>query len=443
MVACWVGDVVTLTINTKRRSRLDFMNNDPIRNTVRYYIIVLLAVSIISTEAFSAEPQTAEEFLTRGNELHEQGQYDKAIIDYSDAIKLDPNNEVAIYHRGYTYLLKGKLENATIDFSKSIQLNPTNLKAYYFRGVILKEKKEYQKALADFSKVIEIDPKSALSVLSYHKRAIIWIILRNLDQAIQDSTSVIRLNPDFGAAYYLRGNSWQLKGNNKNAIRDFSVAVRFFPNTFELYESRAQCYEPIGELSLSIEDYSKAIELKPMNANLYIQRGIAYYLNKDYGDSINDFTQTIQYDPKLAVAYQNRAIAYQTIHKYKPAISDFKNVIRLDPSNYLIHDYLARLLSSAPEDELRDGTQAVESAKMSLKLSNGRHVEAIDTLAAAYAEIGDFDNAIKYQEEAIKKTTSPTVKKKYSARLRLYQQEKPYRLPQANPTESSIEPLVQ
>jgi len=90
-------------------------------------------------------------------------------------------------------------------------------------------------------------------------------------------------------------------------------------------------------------------------------------------------------------------------------------------------DGRAWLWATCPDAQLRDGKRAVQSAARACELTGWKDAGALDTLAAAYAEAGDFSKAIESQERAIKLFTDVTLRKVGEARLKLYRDGKPYR----------------
>ena len=77
-------------------------------------------------------------------------QYDRAIADFTRAIRLEPNDADAYYGRGTALGEKGEHDNAIADFTQAIRLKPENGDAYYRRGVAFESKREHDKAIADF-----------------------------------------------------------------------------------------------------------------------------------------------------------------------------------------------------------------------------------------------------------------------------------------------------
>jgi len=132
---------------------------------------------------------------------------------------------------------------------------------------------------------------------------------------------------------------------------------------------------------------------------------------------------------RSAWRYMEPGIAGENEDKYNEAISDYESAIEADPSYARAYNALARLLATCPEDELRDGAKAVENATKACELTNWKNTDYLDTLAAGYAQAGDFDEAIKWQQKAIDLLVEGQHSRyqlEFEARLKLYGAGKPY-----------------
>jgi tetratricopeptide (TPR) repeat protein len=103
----------------------------------------------------------AAAYLKSGVEFFEKKDYDGAIADYTEAIRLNPNGATAYSNRGLAYLKKGDHDQAIADFTEAIQLKPNGVCVYYFRGVAYAHKKDYDRAIADFTEAVRFDPSNA------------------------------------------------------------------------------------------------------------------------------------------------------------------------------------------------------------------------------------------------------------------------------------------
>src|SRR5262245_60357537 len=122
-------------------------------------------------EAIRIDPRFACSFSNRGRVWAFKGDFERAIADYSIAIKLDPEFAIAYNNRGDAYLKRGEIDRAIADFSAAIKLDPLSVKAYGNRRFAYQRKRDYKRSLADYSTVIQIAPND---VLAFINRGNVW-----------------------------------------------------------------------------------------------------------------------------------------------------------------------------------------------------------------------------------------------------------------------------
>jgi tetratricopeptide (TPR) repeat protein len=123
----------------------------------------------------------------------------------------------------------------------------------------------------------------------------------------------------------------------------------------------------------------------------------------------------------------NRGYAWSAIGEFDRAIADYNEAIRINPEGAWPYGARAWLWATCRSDKIRDGKNAVESATRACELCDWKDANAISALAAAHAEAGDFESAVKWQSKAIELATDEKNKDDYRTRLKLYQEKKPYR----------------
>jgi tetratricopeptide (TPR) repeat protein len=164
---------------------------------------------------------------------------------------------------------------------------------------------------------------------------------------------------------------------------------------------------------------------EPRNAKFYNNRGIAFAEKGQYDQAISDFNQAIAINPSYNKAYNNRGIVYRLRGQYHQAISDFNKAIAINPLDAEAYNNLAWLLATAKAKSFWNGKKAVELALNACRLSDWKNPEYIDTLAAAYARAGDFDNAVKWQEKVLESSKSAGTSA-FRQRLLFYRERKPW-----------------
>jgi tetratricopeptide (TPR) repeat protein len=291
------------------------------------------------------------------------------------------------------------------------------------RGIAHAKKGEYDKAIADYTEAIKTwGGKDYL----YYNRSLSYKRKKEYDKAITDLTEALRLNPKYVDAYSARGDAYDQAKDYVKALADYDQAITLKPDEAGLYYDRAAVYRHMGNDDKALADYDESIRRDPKYAFAYVNRGTVYNRKGDRDKAIADYTEAIRLAPKYAKAYYNRALVYQAKHDYERAITDFGQAMQLDPKNPDACENLAWILASCPQAHLRDGTKAVSYATKACELSEWKG-SVLSTLAAAYAEAGDFDQAIKWQSKYIS-AASETDKPNAQVRLALYEKRKPYHM---------------
>lgn len=178
----------------------------------------------------------------------------------------------------------------------------------------------------------------------------------------------------------------------------------------------------------AFEFFSRRIAANPQDLAAYTSRGIASKERGDFDRAIADHSHVIEKHPKPAAAYVNRGNVWAQKEAHDAALSDYAAAIRHDPSLLAAYNNLAWALATRPEPELRDGRRAVEAAKKACELTNWKNPECLDTLAAAYAETGDFDRAVQCSNQAMSGSHPQAIAyRRFFERRQMYQNRLPYR----------------
>jgi tetratricopeptide (TPR) repeat protein len=108
-----------------------------------------------------AGPNLATAFMNRGLAYKKKSQWDRAIADYSEAIRLKPDNAQVFNNRGNAYFFNGQLDRAIEDYDNAIRLQPDLAEAFGNRGNVYRKKGQIDRAIAEYGKAIHFDPDNA------------------------------------------------------------------------------------------------------------------------------------------------------------------------------------------------------------------------------------------------------------------------------------------
>jgi tetratricopeptide (TPR) repeat protein len=248
------------------------------------------------------------------------------------------------------------------------------------------------------------------------------------DLAIKYFDAVIRAKQNDAAAFLYRGLAYFRKKDYTRALKDYTEAIRLEPKNPASHLRRGLAHDRKMQSEEAVKDYTEAIRLESNNPKAYILRAVVYAKLRLNRKAIKDCNEAIHLDPKNASSYVMRGIAHADEREYEKAAEDYTKALSLEPNSFLAYNKFAWLQATCPRVKLRDGRKALEGATKACELSNWDDARNLEALAAAYAEIGKFVEAVKWQKRALENWQyGKEEAAEARMRLRLYQDRKPYR----------------
>src|SRR6266481_4148763 len=151
---------------------------------------------VIADDAESA-PNRAHAYGTRGAAYYDKGEFDRAIADFSQAIKLDPNYALAYNNRGFAYFRKNDFDRAIVDYTEAVKRNPNYALAYNNRGNAYFRTNDYDRAISDYSEAIR---RNSNYPIAYDNRGFAYAQKNDYDHALADYDEAVRRNPRLASA---------------------------------------------------------------------------------------------------------------------------------------------------------------------------------------------------------------------------------------------------
>jgi tetratricopeptide (TPR) repeat protein len=365
-------------------------------------------------------PTRAKALLLRAS-LEEQPE--KKLADLNEALRLAPSDTAALRTRGLLLTDMDKPELALADLNKMIELTPEDGPLYEAKAIVLARLKKFDQAMAAIDKARKLRPDSIMPLL---QRARINASQDNLKAALADLDQALSMMPDNVTALLMRASIYQSQGNKGKAMVDVDRVMKLKPDLPDAIRTRALLLADDRRFDEAIGELERLRKLSPKDPLTLMQLGLLYSVQKQTAKTIDAYTALLAESPKEWQALRGRGDAYLSDGRQAEAIADYENAIKLKPKDYGIINNLAWVLATSPNDKLRNGRRARELATQACQVTEYKLAYILSTLAAAYAEMGDFETAVKWSTKAVElsgKAERDSLKKE----LESYRAKKPWR----------------
>ena len=357
--------------------------------------------------------QSAFAHLQRGLSYYDKQEYDKAVADFTESIRLNPSEASPYIGRGAAYMYKEELRKAIADFSDALRLSPGQAFAHMQRGIAYHRTGDADQALADYTEAHRLTPKDPAPLVN---RGIVYYTKKGkFASAIEDFDEALRLNPKEVNAMINRGVTYRQKNDPDRAIDDFNKAIDMGLQTADLLKLVAKDRDPqTAQLAdqvshafyqrgmalidkqryeAALEDFSKAKEITPKDPRPYLGRGAVFLKMNEVDDALKEFDEAVKLAPGLPSVYFERGTAYHRVDDYERAIADYTESIRLDPKEPLawINRGMAEIFVNKVDEAIDDFDKALELSPENVNalIQRGFAYGLKRDFARAYADLND------------------------------------------------------
>jgi len=257
------------------------------------------------------------------------------------------------------------------------------------RGQARSDQGQQELAIADFRAALEFDPRCWRAL---HNRGVTLAQNGQFAEAFDDICKVIEINPQFAKAFSNRATLYVQAGEFDKAIAEYETALRLDPVLLPALVGHGRVCHMVGRLEEALESFNAAVAQEGENAEVVCSRADLLVDLGRYSDALEDYARAIDLDSKFEHAYRNGAW----------------------------------LLATCPDDSIRDADGALKGARAALDCGYGERHAALDTLAAALANAGRFEEAVHTIQQAIE-IAPEEARPAYQARQQLYELRQPFR----------------
>lgn len=223
------------------------------KRRTKVWIVCSLAVVLIAgwnLYHHAVDPVDARQRYGDGVRLFRANRYEQAILNFNQALDLQPNYVDAYRMRGRSYESIGKPDSAIPDFTKVITFRPREATTFVERGFAYLDRKDLERALSDSAAALAIDPKLARA---YNLRATAERALGDTTKALQDFSNAVAIDPNLDNLFQ-RGATYQTVNDHAHAVADFTAALVLSPDQPHTLFARAQSKIALGDTKGAQED---------------------------------------------------------------------------------------------------------------------------------------------------------------------------------------------
>jgi tetratricopeptide (TPR) repeat protein len=351
--------------------------------------------------------QLAKAYVLRGKLNEDQ---DRKLADFEAAVKADPTSTDARQARALLYLQKGGDENnqkAVADLQALVEQDADNPGLLAALSEALTDLKKYDDALKYCEEVIKQAPRMTLG---YNLRARIKVMKDDVKGAIQDLDEALGINANDLQALLMRSQLHASQGDDAKAKADVEKALKVDPDLPQGIRLRSLLAAQQKRWGDAISDLQVLLQSDPTNTELRLQLA-GYYVGDNRPrraielltsilEGLRDDADAKQREVK-SDALRSRGDALLSVGKHAEAVKDYEEALKVDPEDTGVLNNLAWVLATSTDDSVRNADRSIELGLKASELTKYERPHILSTLAAGYAEKGDWESAIKWSSKAV------------------------------------------
>jgi Flp pilus assembly protein TadD len=310
----------------------------------------------------------------------------------------NPGSTIARNNLSRALLDKGRADEAMLLCQSVLATHPNDVTAQFNLGDSLLQKGRLDEAIAHFQKALELQPAMAGIPCSIGEA---YLKKGQMNAAIRSFQRAIELQPDYPAAFCNLGYALLQEGRRTEAMAAYNKALELDPRYALAHNDLGNILLQSGRTDQAMDHFRQAAEILPDFAEARFNMAEVFLARGRLDDAISQYKKALEIRPDLAGADYKLGNIFAQQGREAEAVSHYERALKTRPDQAPACNNLAWLLAASPDPSLRNGPRAVELAHRADQLARGTNPVFLGTLAAAYAEAGQFGEAVKTIERAL------------------------------------------
>jgi tetratricopeptide (TPR) repeat protein len=379
------------------------------------------------TKALAMEPNDAHALNNYAQTLARAGKTDIAIAEFRKAIAVKQEYPEAENNLGFVLAGIGHPDDATEHYRRAIAEKPAYAEAHSNFGHLLTEQGNLDGAIEQFQQALSINPEYAEA---HNGLGFALASANRLDGSADEYRRAIEADPKYADAYNNLGVVLARQRRLDEAIQDFSKAIELDPKCTGGESNLGHALLAKDRVDEAIPHLQKAIESNPDSAELYSDLGTALAERGRLDEAVPEFERALQISPNMVRAQSHLGMALVMKGRAAEGLAQWRQVLKEEPDNLRVLNDAAWLLATSPDASIRNGKEAVKLGEYAVQITSAKESSILGTLAAAYAETGEFDKAVEADKLAMdlaKQQGKTEIAAALQGRMALFQAHKPIR----------------
>ena len=357
------------------------------------------------------------------------GVWHDSVALWETAVRVDPECYVCRNNLGNAFLRANRVDDAVVHFRAALAIQPGDADAYANLGNVAERAGRAEDARREYERALAIDPLHASAQTNLGR---LLLADGEIDEAVSRFESALRREPMLGEAHLNLGVALLRRGDLDAAERALRRAAEILPDSALAPYDLGLVQVRRGQRAAALESFRRAAALDPTLADPH--RQMAFLLDEQgRSDEARAAAQQAErLDPEADVGDGiGAALSLMETGRHEAAIAMLRRLHEAEPDEGELANMLAWLLATAREDSLRDGAAALTIAERALARGDASDPDRLDTLAAAYAELGRFSDAVATARRAVDAARAAgrdDLADESGIRLRGYEAGRPHRL---------------
>lgn len=316
---------------------------------------------------------------------------------FTHALAVTGKNALADINLGVYFTQNGQLERARKHYESAIAADPNFAEPWVGLGYILAEDQKYNEAIQHYEYGLRLKPGFADTRNNYGK-ALFQVGRTN--EALEQFREAVRLSPKEAIGHYNLAYSLFAAGDAFGAVAEYHAAAELDPKLVAAWHNLGAVLEQQGKFDEAVGCYLKAVEIEPGDLAAHEGLGQLWLAQGKNDEAAKEFTAVLQKAPEDSQAHYQLALALTGQGKSREAAQHYRRGLKSFENIPVGLNNLAWILATYPDPQVRNGGEAVTLAEKACNLTDYKEAVFVGTLAAAYAEVGRFADAIATAEKA-------------------------------------------